>query len=300
MMDEEQQFRELWTKEDKSPTAVPAGMTPPAVDGGQQPQPAEPAQGTGDPAAMPGSGDVSAKTESEPAAATDDKELQRQKSWEGRLKAREAELKAREAELKAREEQMAAGAKADQKPAEVKPEVGAGDVEAIIVRMTEDFGPEFVGDIKALIQHFAGVEVGGRIMSIEQKIAGIGDEFTRLHFEDIQAAHPDFDVIGKSPEFAAWVDSLGQEKADAAKNVIAQGSSKQVISLLADYKAATQKQKKEDPLDDMSALADVSTGRGGMRLPERPTSSVTSRGGSDDEAAYAALFNQVNKSSRSS
>lgn len=194
---------------------------------------------------------------------TDPKELQRMKSWEGRLKARERELEARAAELEA----LAAGAKPGAQ-ASAADEPGEGDepgdggqpqtpteaveeaveavqdgemtVEQAMATLTEDFGPEFARMLKVLIKAEAQTEAGqvaGRVsQDIESLVSAIKDDKARSHFEAIADAHPDFNEVSNSEDMTAYLDSLeGDEKAEAMR-VIESGSTSQVIRMLDKFK----------------------------------------------------------------
>lgn len=202
-----------------------------------------------------------------------EKERQRLKSWEGRLKALDAQLKARE---QAGEAIPAARAESP----EVQAATAAMEtqpIDEVMATLAEDFGDEFVSALTQVIEaraaeiasKVADEKVGAVSGTVDQLISSLTDDKARNHFETIADAHPDFMEVAQSPEFKQWVESLG-DKAKQAKAVIESGSSRQVVKLLDEFKAAGQAGQ-EAMKDDAAMMAAQSVrGRGGMRLPEKP------------------------------
>ena len=230
---------------------------------------------------------------------TDPKELQRIRSWEGRLRAREAELARKEAELakgrtempRAEEsgeggesqasegleqaaEQLAAdgnkeGADAVEQVAE---QVESGEItpaQAMKI-LADDFGEDFV----KLIQTIAGAqakeaaskvaqEATGQFgQTIEQVIGNIADDRERAHFEAIADAHPDFMDVTETPEFNEFIKQYpdGERIADG-------GTAREIVKLLSKFKEANKPAPTEpDPAID----AAQGVRSGGLRLPEAP------------------------------
>lgn len=251
---------------------------------------------------------------------TDPKELQRMKSWEGRLKARERELEARAAELEA----LAAKPKADDVPAgddddDVAEAGGEGGenqaieaveaaVEAVqdgemtaeqaMATLTEDFGPEFARMLKVLIKAEAGQMAGKVSEDIDSLVAAIKDDKARSHFEAISEAHPDFNELSNSEDMTSYLDSLDEQAKAEAMRVIENGSTRQVIRMLdqfKDWRAAQNAAPAEDPPVDDPAPAQaqpagpsedqLNAAEGvrstGLRLPDQPARS------DDYEAAWS-------------
>lgn len=249
-------------------TAPPAG-----AEEGMEAEPAasEAAEGMDPPEAA--AEEMEAGTEeAAPAneAAELEKERQRLKSWEGRLKALDAQLKAKEAAG------MTEGAES--------PEVAAATaametqpIDEVMATLAEDFGDEFVSALTQVIEaraaeiasKVADEKVGAVSGTVDQLISSLTDDKARNHFETIADAHPDFMEVAQSDAFKQWVDSLG-DKAEQAKAIIEGGSSRQVVKLLDEFKAAGQSGQ-DAAQDDAAMLAAQSVrGRGGMRLPEKP------------------------------
>lgn len=197
---------------------------------------------------------------------TSEADKQRARSWEGRLKARESDLDARKAELDALAKELEAkGKSAGQQPGEATGEaleevaertndpsmmeaaeelsqqVEAGKItpEDAINQLKEDFGEPFVNLIQTVATAAAGKALEG-MRSDMDKIRGDTDEVIshlrsrqdREHFSEIAAVFPDFNEIGKSPEFAQFIDSLPPEEKAAAEQTKQDGSAADVIALL--------------------------------------------------------------------
>lgn len=195
-----------------------------------------------------------------PASGMDiKKEMQRLKSWEGRLKAREAELKAKE--------QTPAGAPDVETAVAV---MESQPIDEVMATLAEDFGDDFVAALNQVIEaraseiasKVADEKVGAVAGNVDQLISSLTDERARNHFEMISDAHPDFMDVAQMPEFRQWVESQGEQ----AKAAVQNGSARQVIKLLNDFKSAGQG---AEPDAAMMAAQSVK-GRGGMRLPAKP------------------------------
>lgn len=238
------------------PEEVPAG------DGTSTEGDAPAVTSTEAPAADAAPTDGAPAADSPAADAQSEADAQRERSWEGRLKAREAELAQRAADLDAREAAMQAG---DGKPSgdagqpeieiNVGGESGEGgeggegdgepeDVKTAIAQMTEDFGPEFVNAIKVIAGHYGGRSasdsVGAVNKSIEDVIAGIKDRNVQDHFERILDRHGDFFDVYQSPEFGAWRDGLPDEAKADAQRIEATGTAREVNGLLDRFKKASE------------------------------------------------------------
>lgn len=200
-----------------------------------------------------------------------EKERQRLKSWEGRLKALDAQLKARE---QASEQGMAAdGAAPDVEAATVAMETQP--IDEVMATLAEDFGDDFVKALTRVIEVRAA-EIAGKVAdekvsavagNVDQLISSLTDDKARTHFETIADAHPDFMEVAQSNEFKQWLDSLG-DKSEQAKAIVSGGSARQVVKLLSEFKAAST--GAEQMPDAAMMAAQTVTGRSGMRLPAKP------------------------------
>lgn len=248
------------------------------------------------------------ETETEPVddEPSDPKDIQRAKSWEGRLRAREAEIAARERALAEREqaaaEQPAAEPAAEEEAAntpeavedrveEVTAAVQDGSMTAAeaLKTLESDFGEEFAQTLAALVQATAAEAaskiVAERVTPMEERlgqadnavatiIADIKDDRQRQHFEAISAAHPDFAEIAESEMMKSYLDSLSQADREKADKVVAVGSARDIIKLLDAVKKAAEEAEDAASEQDAAVEAAATDAEGvrsrGLRLPEPP------------------------------
>lgn len=271
-------------------TEEPGGMEVPAEDGASDGT----ATAEGEPPAVaivvaeeaPAEGEMTAEDE-----PTDPKEIQRMKSWEGRMRAREEELARREAALKgaAPTEEPAEGAESEaieqaaeqlaadgdeagaDRVEQVADQVESGDLtaEQAMKILAEDFGPEFVKMIEVIAGSKAQAaaskvaqEATGQLgQSVQEIIDNIVDDRARSHFETIAAKHPDFTDVAATPEFNEFVKSYpdGEQIAES-------GSAKDIVKMLDKFKAGQQPVEPDPAVDAAEGVRSS-----GMRLPEAPS-----------------------------
>lgn len=299
--------------DEMAPSEQPDTSNP--EEGLEMPDDAVQAAGEGDPAAQ-NSGEVTAEAgqivkpetgpETTPAVAdeaaaneepvVDDKEGQRLKSWEGRLRKMEAELNAKKQSgpESAADAIEKAGEQADSsgntelgdaaRDAAEQVEDGTMTAAQAVKQLSEDFGDEFVKLIETLVSAKAA-EVGKKAASesvgqvdkrVQDIISHIADEGERTHFERIANAVPDFDDIRQSPKFAEFVASGGATRQAVADG----GGTKDVIKLLKEFKAQEQAAQdaaaktapaKPKPVDEASADAAAGVrSSGSVSLPAEP------------------------------
>ena len=234
---------------------------------------------------------------------TDPADVQRAKSWEGRLRAREEQLRAREEALRAREQAGAQPGDGDgdgdgdapaagEQPTEAQVEQAMETVEGMdddeaMAALAEDFGEDFARTLTKIIERKAseiaeraiGEKVGKVDKTVQDLIGNIQNDKARYHYETIADAHPDFMDIAKGEELKQYVQSLDGEQAKKAQAVIDGGSAKQVIKLLNDFKKAKE-QPAPAPVDDAALTAAEGVRSSGMKLPTKPAIS------NDYEAAW--------------
>lgn len=234
-----------------------------------------------------------------------EKEVQRLKSWEGRLKAMEAKLKAAGADTP--EEQTEAVSEAiekasdatdsnadEEKVEQIAEQVEDGTItpEQAMKQLAEDFGDDFVKMIEAIAVAKAK-EAGGAAASekfgelkgtVDEVIADIVDTKAKAHFEQIAAVHPDFQEIGASEQFKAYVEALPEGAKDQAMQTIANGSAKQINQLLTQFKSQVPAAKNDElteaagesvvdeATDDAALDAAEGVRSSGMKLPDEPKS----------------------------
>lgn len=250
-----------------------------------------------------GDGDGSADGADDAAAAPTGevdlaKEIQRLKSWEGRLKAMEAKLKsapAAEPEQAETEALESVAAKTDdselsQAASQAAEAVESGEISATdaMKQLAEDFGEDFVKMIETIATAkareagtaAASAKVAEVGKAVDDIIADITDSKARAHFEQIAAVHPDFQEVGQSAGFKSYIDSLPPEEKAKAEQTVATGSAKQINQLLSTYKSQLAAESPEDqeeaaaPAADPAVDAQLDAAEGvrssGMALPEEP------------------------------
>lgn len=212
----------------------------------------------------------------------DPKDVQRQKSWEGRLKAKEAELKAREEALKspmaaeeAAESPMAAEVPSAEAAEAVAEAVESGEltVEQAMATLGNDFGPEFTKMMSVLIksqaQEIAAKLADEKVGAVRGELDGVVKELVgdkeRSHYEMISEAHPDFIEVAGSPEFKAYIDSLPGSEQEMAQKTIASGTARQINKLLTGFKTSKTAEPEDEAMDDA-----VGVRSGGLKIPEKP------------------------------
>lgn len=212
-----------------------------------------------------GQPDLTAEEQGEQISPED---LQRQKSWEGRLRKREEELAAREAAL--------GSGNGDAQSADDDAEIAE-----IRQRLTEDFGDEFVGMISKLAAYearkLAAEDFDSKLNPIQQTIAqaiqDVNSAFESMHFGAIADAHKDFQEIINSPEFGAYINGLSGDEQEAAQAVLEGGTPKQVIGLLNAYKESLEQKAEQvdsdTSVDDALDAAEGVRGSSPVQLPGR-------------------------------
>lgn len=298
MSDDELAFSQAFNEGEDAPQGAPAEQPaeqPPeqsaesvqaAVDEATPPEP--------QPEAPPADALVlDTETSPEEEEPTDPKDVQRSKSWEGRLRAREAELAAREKALAERERAAPVADEEDEPestPEERVEEVteavqdGSMTADEAIAALSSDFGPEFAKTITSLVraaaQDVVEQSAGSRIKALDERlsqstdtvasmIAALSDDRQRRHFETIADAHPDFAEVAEGEMMKSYLDSLNQADRQQADQVIAVGSARDIVKLLDAVKASA---KKPEPDVVVEAAADDAEGvrSRGLRLPEEP------------------------------
>lgn len=192
-------------------------------------------------------------------APADPKDIQRAKSWEGRLRAEEARLKALAQELEAKAaavgkptEEVASDALeevADQaesqgssdmaskvEDAAEKVESGELTAEEAMKALSEDFGEPFVKMISAIAKSTASATASEKIGELESTTRDIIDDIketkARAHFKAIEEVHPDFVEVGKDPAFNEW-KSADPER----ERIAASGSAAEINDMLTEWKS---------------------------------------------------------------
>lgn len=225
-----------------------------------------------------------------------EKEAQRLRSWEGRLKAMEAKLKgsAGSADAPAGEsgeqavgealEEVAEGTsnpQLEEAAEEMAQAVESGEMTAAqaMKQLAEDFGEDFVKMIEAVAtakareagEKVIGEKVGELSKTVDQIIDNLVDDKSRAHFKAIADKHPDFNDVGQSPEFRSYIEGLPEAERAQAQQVVSGGSSDEVIKLLDSFKASTRSAPSQgDTQSDEAMDAAEGVRSSGLVLPEAP------------------------------
>ena len=120
--------------------------------------------------------------------------------------------------------------------------------------------------------------------TVDEIINDIVDTKARSHFEAIADKHPDFQEVGDSEQFKAYIESMPEDQKGRALEIIAGGSAKQIIKLLDTFKAQVPAAKSEElteaaesivdeAADDSAMDAAEGVRSSGMKLPEQPAKS---------------------------
>lgn len=252
-------------------------------------------------------GDPAEAMEPGEAGAMDDKDAQRMRSWEGRLKKREEELSAREAALEGGE-----GAEAtDMQTTEASEQIQAvmaraaelrdsPDLDQLVARFVADFGLDTVAVLALVGSKMAGgqaqandsgTELSGRIDGLVEQFK---DAIQSLQYSQIKTAHEDVEEIAESEGFRAWRDSLDETERAGVDDAIENGTPYDVIRVLNNFKKHLADGASKDagasgepPMTDNSFAEDAAgavRGSSPLRLPTRAPANP------DDE--YKTAWNQ--------
>lgn len=190
------------------------------------------------------------------------------------LQDREEKLRAKEAELDQRAAAAANSATNETQTSTVMDDDKGdkGETQSARAALTEDFGPEFVGQLEAFIKEVCSGAVSGEIGTLAGTVQSVIDSLTaernQRHFQTIAEAHEDFTEIVESQAFQDWLDGQpADEKADLQR-VIESGSAKEIIAMLTKFKESNKAEGNDDALDAAEGV------RGsGLRLPTEPKDS---------------------------
>lgn len=201
-------------------------------------------------------------------------EIQKQKSWEGRLKKREADIAAREAAIKDSPAQQAVASND-------LPE----DIQAIKDEMAADFGEDYLSKFVRIIEWTVQDNAKSIHSAMKAGFDSLGGAINAalqgMHECAILEAHPDMDDIVSSEGFTKWIDAQDEDKKSTAIAVMQHGMWPQIITLLNRYKQETAsaasatagtpepEQKEEDPL--ASAFAEEAPPQSvALNIPNKP------------------------------
>jgi hypothetical protein len=209
--------------------------------------------------------------ETEPAKGDDlAKEVQRLKSWEGRLKAMEAQLKA------GKPADEAEATEATEETVEEVEDVAKSEITSVdgaIKALAADFGDEFTKMLMMIIDSKVNQANEGVAKSVDEIINDIVDTKAKAHFEAIADKHPDFMEIADSQEFAAYLNAMPEAEKAKAQQIVEGGTSREIVALLSSYKATVSTPEAEPEMEQADeSMMDAAEGvrSSGMRLPMQP------------------------------
>ena len=171
-----------------------------------------------------------------------EKEVQRVKSWEGRLSA--AERRANEAQAKLKELEAKAPDTAGIKPGSL---IDAED--PLIQSFIKEMGDDFIKPLDAYLKRQINEALkpfADKMPVIEKQVSTIDENRVQDHYAQILEQHNDVTEILESGELETWVDTLPYKDAVAAKQTMQSGTTKQVINLLTEFKEKMGKVKNDD------------------------------------------------------
>ena len=277
--------------------------------------------------AQPAQPNVVPQEEAQDVAQDDDqlsaedlaKEIQRLKSWEGRLKAKERDLSRQntpaqeqqgelvESEAQEQPEQQDLVDDGDDESAESALEQAAEDVvdkinteelsvDEALSMLSDDFGETFTKMITKIVESKIAERQKEVASSLDEVINAISNRDAREHFEYIADRHDDFMDIPQKPEFVAFIDQMPEQDRADSQRVIEQGTAREICKLLDAFKASEAKgrelvnakaaqeaqaaQPKRDEIDEEAVEAAAGVRSTGMRLPTQPSAT------NDYEAAW--------------
>jgi hypothetical protein len=166
-------------------------------------------------------------------------EKQASATWRGRVEA--ANNRANEAEAKLKEKENLANSGSDES-------IPEGEEDEILSEFVTEF-PDLQKPILAMIKKeatkIASNMVGDRIGKVESKVDTVTDQIVEndaeKHFAAINEAHPDFEQIRDSGALKTWVAAQSGILRNSLENVVANGSTEEVIEMVDLYKKATGK-----------------------------------------------------------
>lgn len=181
--------------------------------------------------------DESTETDDDVEPPTDDKDAQRLKSWEGRLKADEARLKREREELESKQKEGK------------QPEGNESDDEQDTDNGPDEFEEEFPEVADYLKKHIQPLREQLSQSQLKQQ-----QEANEAHINRITASHPDALTVAGSEDFKSWIDDQPYKKAKDYVHVQQNGTPEQVIAMLDDFKKHKSESTKSAPTKQPSSV----------------------------------------------
>jgi len=208
-----------------------------------------------------------------------EKERQKTRSWEGRIRAANERAKKAEEEAEKLRQQQA-------KPKEEKPSEVPGDAEEeTAVKAFRDEFPDLPKPILALVKKeilplvrdLVKAELGKIdpvVKDVESIKKHIEVDTTSSHLKAITDAHPDWEKIVSSGDLDVFIESQPSYVRKALEQVKAAGETEEVIDMFSQYKDWKKPQTKPKeptppPKDDIKDELAVPASPGGPRIPKK-------------------------------
>ena len=160
-------------------------------------------------------------------------DIQREKSWEGRLKARELKLAQDENAFNTRQ----GAAQEDLDTETAKDEGEPEDQTTMSEEELADFEREYPD-----VQHYMDTRIGKTEQMVDEAVAPLvknsEDEALKAHFQTLEDAHADFMDVAVSEDMQLFIDEAPAYARDGMRRVLEKGTAVECIELLDDYKNA--------------------------------------------------------------
>lgn len=181
--------------------------------------------------------DESTETDDEVEQPTNDKDAQRLKSWEGRLKADEARLKREREELERKQKEGKQSEGNDSKE------------EQDTDNSPDEFEEEFPEVADYLKKHIQPLREQLSKSQLEQQ-----QKAQEAHISRITASHPDAIAVVGSDDFQSWIDDQPYKTAKEYVHVQQNGTPEQVIAMLDKFKKHKSESTKPAPIKQPSSV----------------------------------------------
>lgn len=176
-----------------------------------------------------------------------EQELQKTRSWEGRLSASARDIK----ELK---DKLAAQELVTQVTAAQPSTSGVADAslidldDPVIKKFVAEMGDDFIQPLDAYMQKrvehalkpiLDRLTLLDKIPDLEKQVAGTVEERTATHYSAILEAHKDVAELLQENAFNVYIESLPYKEAIEKKKILESGTTAKVIQFITEFKKAT-------------------------------------------------------------
>lgn len=149
--------------------------------------------------------------------------------------------------------------------------LASGELATKLEEAREVYGQEFLALAAALGAMMHGPMTRDAMSEYDTRLkdmdGGIRGAFAQLHRNMIADQHEDYEDVGTSEGFQAWVAGLPDGERESAEQVLKSGTAGQVTRLLGRYKQSMASSENDDYADD-GAMGVSSSGA--VKIPSRP------------------------------